>query len=417
MPPSHRVPANSLVLTIIIALVLAILCSSVIVLAYYSRQHQITATIDQRLNRNLESAMNLVLEGSGGWADETIDTLDLFDQQADSVTIKKRYWGVFEVACITAFSNVFSKNKAFISGTALPAYMDGCLYLADHRRPLAVNGNTVLTGDVYLSKGGIKPIYINQRAYSGSSLVNGKIKTSEEALPRLDASIIDHLYKMTKDSVLAMELPAADSLVRAFDDSTTCMYSKDIWQLAGMTIKGHVMIKADSLIEADASTHLEDVILIAPVIRFKKGFTGTVQAIATDSLIAEAGSVFNYPSALVLLKEPGLKMQNVMRMEEGCNFQGLIIASCDPADVIKSRVEIKKNTLINGVVYVMGYCALGGQVNGSVLADFFIYQEQNIMYENTLVDVNLSRGELSPYFIGSPVFHQATRKQIIKWVK
>jgi hypothetical protein len=417
MPPKDRVPANTLIITVIIALVLAILCSSVIFVGYYSRQHQIATSIDQRLNRNLESAINLVLEEEGGRINPTIDTIDLFDQQEDSVVIKKEAWGIFEVTSITAFSNRYNKKKDFISGSTLPNYMDGCLYLADHRRPLSVNGNTVLTGDVYLSKGGIKPVYINQHGYSGSKLVNGNIKTSEENLPPLDASITNYLYKMSHDSLPGMDLEAGDSLVQAFHDSVFYIYSKDVWQLAGMTLKGHVVIKADSLIEADAGTHLEDVILVAPVIRFKKGFSGTVQAIATDSLIVEAGSVFNYPSALVLLKEPGLKMQNVIRIEEGSNVNGLVIARCERDDVTRCRVEIKKGALINGVVYVMGYCALGGQVNGTVLSDYFIYQEQSMLYENTLVDVQLNRRELSPYFIGSPVFHQANTKQIIKWVK
>ncbi len=411
----NKVPANSLILTIIIALILAILCSSLILLSFYSRQHQLTTDIEQRLNRNLESATNLVLEGEVVM-ESTTDTIDLFDKQQDSVSIKVAPWGMFEVACITAFSNLFTKQNSFIGGSCLPAYMDGCLYLADHKRPLSLNGNTILTGDVYLSKGGIKPIYINQRGFSHSNLVNGNIKPSAEALPALSAPIIDNLYKQLRDST-GEEFPSGDSLVQTFYDSARVFHSKNVCQISDITLKGHVLIKADSLIEVEASAHLEDVILIAPVIRFKMGFTGTVQAVATDSLIAEAGCGFEYPSALVLLKKPDLKMQNVLRLEKGCRLKGLIIARCNNEDITRTRVDIKESTLIEGIVYVMGYCSLGGRVNGTVLSDYFIYQTQNIMYENCLVDVEVNRKKLSPYFISSPVFQQAAVKQIIKWVK
>ena len=413
----NRVAANTLILTIVIALILAIISISVITLGYYSRQHQIAANIEQRLSRNLESAINLVLEDNTASSFPKSDSFDLFEDNRDSVLITTAPWGVFEVACVTAFSNVFSKRQGLIFGSGLPAYMDGCLYVADHRRPLSVNGNTILTGDVYLSKGGIKPIYINQRGYDGSKLVEGTIKTSAEALPELSTAILDHLHRLSIDSAgLAPEWQAGDSLVHPFYNDVYTVYSKEV-NLSGLKLKGNIIIRADSLIEVDANNRLEDVILSAPIIRFKQGFKGAVQAIATDSIIVESGSVFDYPSALILLKDPDMKMQNLLRMETGCVFNGVIIAKCEKDDITRCRVELTKNTQINGVVYVMGYCSLRGQVNGTVLTDYFIYQEQNMMYENTLVDVAVNRRNLSPYFIGSTIFQKPAAKQIIKWVK
>lgn len=419
MPHKNRVPGNTLILTIVIALILAILSSAVIMLGYYSRQHQISANIEQRLSRNLESAMNLVLEEKDGRVGfyPAIDTIDLFDKQEDSVIIKKESWGIFEIACITAYSNRFVKKQGFINGAGLPGYMDGCLYVADHKRPLSVNGNTTLTGDVYLSKGGIKPIYINQRGYGGNKLVDGNIKTSNESLPPLNEAIINYLYKLERDSIPFSGVETQDSLTQSFFDSVVYIHAKDSWRSNGRTLKGHIMIRADSLIEVDADTRAEDVIFIAPVVRFKKGFKGIVQAIATDSLIVESDCSFNYPSALVLLKLPGLKMQNVLRIEEDCTFNGIIVARCANEDLTKTRVDIKPRSRIDGVAYVMGYCSLAGNVNGTVLCDYFLYQQQSILYENCLVDVSLNRRTLSPYFIGSPVFNKPAAKQIVKWIK
>jgi hypothetical protein len=206
-------------------------------------------------------------------------------------------------------------------------------------------------------------------------------------------------------------------LTQSFYDSAAFFYSKSEIQLNELTLKGHIIIRSDTIIEVSASVITEDVILIAPVIKIAKGFKGVLQAIASDSLVVESDCSFDYPSALVLLKKRGVKMQNILRIGENCRLSGIIMARCENEDIFKSYVEINKNTQIDGVVYVMGYCTLGAQVNGIVLSDYFLYKTQNIMYENTLVNVALNRRLLSEYFIGSSIFENASQKQIIKWVK
>jgi hypothetical protein len=49
---------GSLIVTVVIALVLAILCSSLVLLAYYNRQNEQTTNIEYRLNNNIESRYN-----------------------------------------------------------------------------------------------------------------------------------------------------------------------------------------------------------------------------------------------------------------------------------------------------------------------------------------------------------------------
>ncbi len=66
--PGHRLPGNTLILTVMIALALSILCSAFVFLAYYNKQQQIIADSKQRLAGHFESAVDLVLT----------DTLPLF---------------------------------------------------------------------------------------------------------------------------------------------------------------------------------------------------------------------------------------------------------------------------------------------------------------------------------------------------
>jgi hypothetical protein len=422
MCKKNSVPGNALVLTIVIALILAILCTSLILLAYYNRQHQLMADIAQRLDRNLESSTQLLLSNRAVPTSPQHDTIDLFGEESDSVMISTAPWGIFQTATVTACNGRFEKQRSFIFGSALPDYMNGCLYMADHKRPLSLVGHTVLTGDVYLSKAGVKATYINQRGFDNDKLVDGKIQNSQETLPEPDKGMIDYLYQLTKpDSVMGSAIENAlpsDSMVQRFTDTTAFLYSKTILNLDALTLKGHIIIKSDSIIEVGASTVCEDVILVAPVIRFEKGFTGSVQAIATDSLIAEPGCMFEYPSALILLKRPAITWQNVMRIEKGCQVNGIIITKCENADPFKTFAEIQPDCRINGIAYIMGFLAFSkATVSGTLLTDFFIYKTPSMLYENHLVDVSVNRQSLSRYFIGSGIFKNASRKEIIKWVQ
>jgi hypothetical protein len=421
MAPKNSVPGNALILTIIIALILAVICTSLILLAYFNRQQQVVAAIDQRLTRNLESATQLVLSDTLVQTAAQQDSFDLFGEQRDSISITKAPWGILQMAVITAFHNQFTRQKSFIYGSVLPAYMNGCLYMADHKRPLSLVGNTNLVGDAWLSPAGVKASYINQRGFDNDKLVDGTIKTSGTQLPPVNKELIDWLYELSApqagDSLQQLPSPG-DSLVQRFADSTLVLYSSKPVNLDAVTLKGHIIIKSDSLIEAGAATLCEDVILVAPVIKFTRGFRGAVQAIATDSIITDRDCVFDYPSALVLLKRKNITWQNVMRIGEGSQVNGIIITRCDSADIYRSYAEIQKGVKVTGIAYIMGFLALSGAtVSGTLLTDYFIYKTPSMLFENHLVDVVVNRPGLSRYFIGSAVFEQATRKEIIKWVQ
>lgn len=422
MCKKNSVPGNALVLTIVIALILAILCTSLILLAYYNRQHQLTNEIVQRLDRNLGSSTQLLLSNPVMSVASQQDTLDLFSEERDSVLIHTAPWGIFQIATVTAWNGRFEKQRSFIFGAALPDYMNGCLYLADHKRPLSLVGHTILTGDVYTSKAGVKAAYINQRGFDNDKLVDGKIQNSQEALPETNKGVIEYLYQLTKpDSVgdhMQNALQPGDSMIQRFNDSTAFLYSKTVLNLDAFKLKGHIIIKSDSIIEVGAATVCEDVILVAPVIRFAKGFTGSVQAIATDSLLAEPGCMFEYPSALILLKRPNITWQNVMRIGNGCQVNGIIMTKCDNADRFKTFAEIQPDCRINGIAYIMGFLAFSkATVSGTLLTDFFIYKTPSMLYENHLVDASVNRRSLSRYFIGSAIFKNASRKEIMKWVQ
>src|SRR5687767_4824769 len=308
LPPMRqikRLASSSLVITVVISLILSILCSSVILLAYYNRQSQKTTDIENRVSDNLESAINLVLADTTIYLNPLTVGLDLFREEKDSVVISKKTWGLFQVAHVKAFYSKFSKSKSFFYGTTMPEYMNGCLYMADHQRPLSLVGEAKLVGDAYIPKAGLKASYIDQRGYSYKQLINGSVKISNENLPELNESIIENLKSLlrTGKSITAKSNPLnKDSISWSFSDTALFFFGKGKVSLKNCILRGQVIILSDNEIEVENTAKFEDVILVAPTIIFKENFQGTVQAIASDSLIVGNGCLMEYPSSLVLIK-------------------------------------------------------------------------------------------------------------------
>src|SRR5689334_22602042 len=132
---------SSLVITIVISLVLAIICSTMILLAYFNRIHQQREDDLNRVERNLTSAINLVLADSSVYIQPHTETFDLFDEQKDSVTIQRELWGLFGVASVNTFHNRRSKQAHFFYGRYMSDTLNACLYVAEHNRPIALAGN------------------------------------------------------------------------------------------------------------------------------------------------------------------------------------------------------------------------------------------------------------------------------------
>jgi hypothetical protein len=415
---NHKAPANALTITVVIAIALGLLTASLVLSAYYLRRNVQVMEIESQLQANLESATNYILGDTVLYPDGREATMNIFASEKDSVIVHNKLWGLFGTAFVKAYSGSFSKEKCFFYGSPLPAFMNSCIYLADHRRSLSVVGNTRLTGDAYLSKSGIKASFINQRGYRYANLINGVIRESQENLPLMQSIALQYLtHLLDTTSILSTGSLEPSRLVQSFSQPVLTIKETVPIFLSNKKIKGHILIQSDSAIEVSANNDLENVILAAPLIRFQEGFSGTVQAFATDSLVVSKNCRFSYPSSLVLIKSKSDKKQPLLQIGEGSAVTGLIFSICDNKDTYKTFVDIKPNSRIRGVIYVNGYLSLQSDVEGTVSTDYFIYRSSSTIYENHLVDVEINRNRLPAYFGGTPFFDVGGNRKIIQWVE
>lgn len=412
----HKVAAGSLLITVVIALVLGLICSLLILSGYHELRIRTDRDIETSLNRNLQSAVNMVLAGHPQTGVPQSSAMDLYGKGNDSVIITEGIWGVYDFASVEARVEGRSRHRNLFFGPLPADSLDGCLYLAEHQRSLSLVGNTRLTGKAYLPKGGIKPGYINQRGYDHSDLVNGPIWQSTNTLPDVDIDRVRYYGDWLRRDSLAeqgQELP--DTIEHSFTDAVQTIHRKGPITLSGVKYAGHIIIGSDSLIEVDSDVVLNGVLLIAPVVRFRRGFSGKVQAFGTDSIIVEEACHMRYPSALVIVKENKGKSQPRLVVGENSVVEGLVLTHADDASVM-TLMELRSGSLIRGIVYSNGFLSPEGGVYGTVLTDYFIYRSSVMVYENYLVDTWIDRRGLPDYFAGPSIFNSKKKNRVIQWV-
>ncbi|HTC00445.1 MAG TPA: hypothetical protein VK705_07165 [Ferruginibacter sp.] len=415
----HTLPSNSLLITIVISLIIGIICSLLLLLEYNNFQIRSNVNIENKLERNLQSAINLAIADTSITTNEQNTIVDLFNTGNDTALITKGNWGLYSFASLKVSANGKNNAKRFFFGQEMKDnYTDECLYLAEHKEYLSLVGNTILEGNAYLPTAGLRPSIINQRGYSFAQLIKGNIKISADSLPPINPQLIQHLSTLSKQLEATERTLSVipDSLQQSFSDSTIRIYQSGPIILSSCNLKGHILIVSDSSIEIGSNAFLNNVLLSAPIIKFDDAFSGTVQAVATDSIVVKDNCHFFYPSSLTILKIPSL-IQPSINIGENCMFEGTLLTYCTNNDISKTLIKIGKNTIIKGIVYSSGYLNLSGIIYGTVLTNYFIYNSTSSVYTNYLVDAEISRDSLSKYFIMPHIFNISAPNKIAQWVQ
>jgi len=408
-----RVRGSALIITVVISLIILILISSIILLGSVNRKYQSVFKIENRLQNNLESAMSLILADTS--LKESSASIDLFSSGTDSVYVKKELWGLYQLASARAHLNRFAKEVSFLYGSPLPSYMDGCIYMADHQKPLSIVGKTKLTGDVFISNAGLQASYIDQRGFEYAALLSGHIKQSQKYLPPIRQEGTDYLYNLLDTSKIDIDhVVLPDSLHKSFSEPPVVLVAKAPIYIDNRIFKGHIIIKSGEMIHVSARNELNDIILVAPFVKIDSGFRGTIQVIASKELETGADCHFDYPSSLVLLKGRQLHQQSKLTFGSRSVLQGHILTLCDSKDDLKTLVELAG--AVTGITYVSGYLSVKAPINGVVLTDYFVHRTLSNVYENYLVDVDINRKNLSAFFISTPFFESNSQRGIVQWL-
>jgi hypothetical protein len=418
------VKASALYIVIIIALVIAVLCSSLIVAAYfYKSQYQKKFRYDQ-LENNVSSGVNILLAG----ADTTYSngkTFSLFNGDADSVSLKRIFWGVYDIGVAEAFIQKDTLFKTFSIANIIDSSKWAALYLIDEDRSFSVSGKTRIQGDVFIPKAGVQQAYVDNKAYEGDKrLIIGKRHVSEKKLPVLAQNRLDQLGKyFNNDAKFENTLPKTDSVKSSFLLPTMIFnFKKKVQTIQNIKLSGNIILLSDTTITIDDSAILNNIMVFARAIVVKSGFRGNCQLFATDSISIESNSRFDYPSCLGVLRFESSMVSSPEKISigESTDYYGVIFTYERAEKPIKPLIEIGKNVKIKGQVYSQGILELKDktEVDGSIFTSRFLYKNTFTQFENYLINATIDSKALSPYYLTCGLLPVAAKKKkVLEWLE
>lgn len=407
--------AGALYFSIIVAFLIAVICASLIMLAAHYRGSYLKEMRMARLSRNMDSGIVYVLAENENTID-TLEGLDLFGDQTDSVLIAKKKWGIFTLATVKSFVLTDTLKRSFMMGheTNNDAF---AVYLSDEDRPLSVSGDTRITGDVEVPKAGIRKSYVENRPYSGDQLVYGKISDSKRTLGGLEKKWIKEMEdKLDFDPSQLPALKAEEERVSFF--SATKEFNVSGLSRLDHNLSGQVILYSDTVVKISADATLDNTVMYAKAIIVADGFKGNCQLFARDSITVGNNVVLSYPSVLGLVSKEKMVDQAKIVLGNDVLFDGIIFSYEPKRSALQTLVGLGENTIVKGEVYVTGLLKLAKKVKveGKVSCNRFIMQTPTTLYENFLVDVTLNRKARNRVYLTSSIFTGISgNKKILRW--
>lgn len=409
-----KLPARSMLYAILISLLIAMMIGALIGLNDGQRYLQQKALLDEKLIRNAQSGIQFLLANPEMSFQEKY--IDLFEEKKDSVRLELSPWGIFDIATACAFHGQDSFSVAAFIGLAPEGAQDAALYLADGNSPLAVCGKTEIKGKAFLPRSGVKRGNIPNAAYQGTQLIYGATATSDYSLPEFSKEKITRLLKLLEENDFS-EAALEDSLFVSFL-SPPLLIKGDVLYINKHTLKGKIILIAKQSIHFGPEADVAHIIAIAPKITFEEGFSGCLQAIASDSLQVMPECRFNYPSSLGLLRRKSQAESPCLSIDSFSVVKGLVWMQEMESGPKKTLVHIAKHAVVEGAVWVDGYLSFSGTVWGQVACRKFILQTAASLYENHLLDATIDIGKRDPAFLLPNIMegNQRKKKGIVEWL-
>lgn len=388
MLPNIKLKGGALYVSVIISILISIILSLFIVIAYYNtRSIQSQSSLFQ-LQSTLESGFEIA-------SSDYYESYNNYNWQKipynnDSVLVKKMTWGSFIIIDVKAKNNHFTLQKTGLFGCL--ASPDTSLFLADQNKPLGLAGKIKFTGNCYLPKAGIKAAYIEGTGFSDLNSIKPYVRTASSNMP-----IIDEKYLKDIEQTQNQINPNTDSLVpyipKVLNQSfslKTAVIQGDSITINSSTLSNNTKIIATSLIIIENTCNLNNILLIARKVIFKKGFKGNVHVIAKDTIITEDECEFSYPSSFCvysnIVQKKGEQPIRGIFFGENCKFNGGLLAVNNKTESSKMMIKVPKHFLLIGNIYSSNYACVQGNIYGSVFCQSLLLHTPSAIYENHLLN-------------------------------
>ncbi|NUY79259.1 hypothetical protein HUK80_00010 [Flavobacterium sp. MAH-1] len=386
--------ANSLIYAIYICLIVGILCGALLLVGSLHERLNVFYGLQSELYLDNLSTTNFALGNN-------LEPVDVPEQE-DGIRSEytTRMHGLIEVLEVRSIRDRDTVASAYLTGRRDDSPL--ALYTADFSDMLNLTGNVKVSGDMKLPLGRTKQANINHQ--KNEIDLSGKVMPSDRFLPELaDKCAAFYEESRTWTSQPLSNVPKTGDLLyyHSFESPRlTVLLPSPLLQKA--IFRGNYALVARDSIVVDASTVLEDVLLIAPKIVIGDNFRGTVQAFATRSIRVGKEVRLDYPSVLCVRNTGKEKMQ--IETGDGFSVKGLVVVTGnDFLNVDKARILFADDARITGTVYCSGTLIAKGKINGTVYASRLAYAFGGTDWLNCLGDIEIDARK-PKQFLDIPVF-------------
>lgn len=416
-----KLKAGALQFALLIGVLVALILSSFLMLTYVQQ------SLVKRINLGAHTRA-LCHEGISyallnNLAYDLDITPDIAGADLGNITLRRMHWGIYDKVISQAKDQAGDYQKIALIGGQLPQYIRTAIHLEDTNTPLILMGNTSIHGNVLLSEKGIRAGNIAKKQYTGSELVKGKIGIGTPRLPPILPIKRQYLERLIFGGVPLLDSLFIQSDSKAmtlpFDGPPRWLYRKGAIILDGQ-YAGNLIIKSESNIYVSSNANLNNVIIIAPRIEIASGFSGSLQAMATEYIDVQENVQLDYPSTLILWEKTDNNLsknqQFGITINEGSRVAGslLFIGESQRRD-LKPNISIKTNALVLGEIYNQGNTEVLGSVHGSVYTHTFVTELRGSVYQNHIYNGEINSFELPESFGGLQL--NSTKKNIVAWVQ
>ena len=411
----NKLKGGALYIALIICIVISIILSVFILIAHFNQRQIISRTGNEQLAWNLRSAFHLAQ------SDQFLYTLNnrwfKYGLTDDSLKIKTLQWGAYQLIAAQSKNSHQLLSEAGLYGSC-PS-KDTALFIEDSGRPVNLAGTILFNGNVYFPATGYRPAYIEGAGAVIDPSVNHFVKRSGGSLPLLKKTLVDRWRQQIKnpesftDSLGSLDQPL---ICKAFSANTLLIRSGNL-NLSGCRLFHNIKLVANGEILVDSTTRLDNVLLIAAKVRFKKGFKGVVQVIASDSVILEEGCYLSYPSSLTVVNDEstGNHLKGIF-IGEKVRVEGSMIAVNNTSTAQKVIVTTKKDCALYGFVYSSDYGSIQGSLYGSLFCAKLLLQTPSAVYENHLLNCTIDARHYMVSLYIPAVFEKSKALKCVKYL-
>ncbi len=383
-----KLKGGALYVSVIISILISIILSLFIVVAYYNtRSVQSQASLTQ-LQLSLDSGFEIAK--SNYYSSYTNYGWQKMPYNNDSVLVKKMAWGCFTLIDVKAKNTHFNLQKTGLFGCY--ASPDTALFMVDQNKPIGLAGKIKVTASCYLPKAGIKSAYIEGVSFSDLNSIKPYIKQAPNDIPQIDEAYLKDIEQTQSklnpytDSLISF-IP--DVLNHSFKHKTAVVQQGSVF-LYSQVLTNNIKIIASDVITIENTCQLNNVLLIARKVIFKKGFNGNVHVMAKDTIITEEECVFNYPSSFCVYSHSTEKSNSPLVrgifFGEKCQFNGGLLAFNNKPKSSKMVIRSNKQFQLMGNLYSSDYAETQGNIYGTAFCKSLLLQTPSAVYENHLLN-------------------------------